>query len=487
MSIKRAALWSLTGNYASFVIQFVTSVIISRFYLQPNEVGIFSVAMAASMMLTMLQDFGINRFIVAQKEVDDRLIAACLTFSWLLSLFVGIVLAASSAPLAHFYNDMALAPVILVIALGYICNAASVVPNALLVKAMDFRSVSTISVVGALTNGLVSIFLAANGHSVMSLAWGLAASSVVRGVCAYILQPFPLRFSRDLPLLKSVLSFGSLNSLLTISGTIGVRSTDLIIGRALGMSAAGLFSRASGLTGQLHMVLLGAVSGVFFPAFAQLHRDGQPLAPHYLRIVALYGAIVWPAMALLAALAHPLIHLLYGPRWIGAAAILSILALSEIIFVMLPMQNEVPILLGRIKKLLKLNIIETCASIAWLIIFAKWGIIAAAWSRVVYACCWYLVYAALMRNLVGFRWREMAAIYWRSAALALATVAPTLLLYAYFGSYSEISIPMYMASSVAGGLLWLSAFVLLRHPALNDLAPPVTDAIKRLRTRLETR
>lgn len=482
MSVKRAALWSIVGNYTSFAIQFATSVIISRFFLQPDEVGLFSVAMAASMLLAVLQDFGINRYIVAHKEVDERLIAACLTFSWILSLIVGLVLAIAAVPLAHFYDNMSLVPVILVIALGYIVNAASVVPNALLIKALDFRSVSMITIVGAGANAVVSIALAAKGYSVMSLAWGLAASAIVRSIFAYVLQPYPLRFSRDIALLKGVFSFGSINTLLAISGAIGVRSTDLVIGRLLGMSATGLFSRASGLTVQLHTLLLGAVSNVFFPAFAQLEKDGQPLAPNYMRVVALYGAIVWPAMVLLSLLATPLIELLYGPRWSAAAPILSILALSEIIFVMLPLQMEIPILKGRIRQLLKLNIAETCLSVALLAIFAKWGIVAAAWSRIAYACCWYIIYSGLMHRLIGFHWKDMLSLYMRSMGLALITAAPLFGLYATITSPAQISLLMVFLAIIMAGVFWAAGLFLLRHPARKDLTGLFSDAVMRLRS-----
>ena len=62
-SVRGAALWSMAAQYASFAITFVTSVLISRFFLGPEEVGLFSIALAAAMLVSVLQDFGITRYV----------------------------------------------------------------------------------------------------------------------------------------------------------------------------------------------------------------------------------------------------------------------------------------------------------------------------------------------------------------------------------------------------------------------------------------
>ena len=60
MSIRRAAAWSMATQYAAFIFQFATSVIISRFFLLPSDVGLFSIALAAAMMVSIFQDMGIR-------------------------------------------------------------------------------------------------------------------------------------------------------------------------------------------------------------------------------------------------------------------------------------------------------------------------------------------------------------------------------------------------------------------------------------------
>ena len=61
MSVRNAAVWAMAGQYLSFAIQFIASVIISRLFLSPAEVGLFSIGLSAALIASMLQDFGLSR------------------------------------------------------------------------------------------------------------------------------------------------------------------------------------------------------------------------------------------------------------------------------------------------------------------------------------------------------------------------------------------------------------------------------------------
>ena len=45
MSVRGAAMWSMAAQYVVFALQFAVSVIIARFFLTPEEVGLFSIAL----------------------------------------------------------------------------------------------------------------------------------------------------------------------------------------------------------------------------------------------------------------------------------------------------------------------------------------------------------------------------------------------------------------------------------------------------------
>ena len=478
MSIHRAAFWSMGAQYIIFAVQFAVSVIISRFFLNPAEVGLFSIGLTVAMMVSVLQDFGISRFIIGRPDIDRETLQTCASMSCLFSALVAALILAIAWPAAMFYGEPRLFWILATIAGSYAVVPWSVIPVALIMKDMTFEKLFKVNVAGVLANAVTALSLAWVGFSAESLAWATIAQALTRAIVAQALRPVAIGWPLSFKQAKPVIAFGSTSSALAISGAIGVRSPDLIIGRILGFASVGLYSRASGLAGQLHTLVLGAMTGIFYPAFAKLRDEGREFGPHYERVVAAFGAVVWPSMTLLAVAAYPVVSFLYGEKWIAAAPLLMMLAFAEICFIAIPLHVDIPILLGKFKTLLKYNILDTAASITTLIIAAHYGLLAAASSRLVYGLIWYAIYARFMHRLTGFRWSIVIGIYIKSALLSILTASPILLAYHYWLPAHAIGFLAIIPLVLLGGLLWLGGLFALHHPARFEIITLYSNATK---------
>lgn len=464
MSVRGAALWSMSSQYIVFATQFAVSVLISRFFLTPAEVGLFSIALSAAMMVSIVQDFGLTRYIAGETHLDDAKIRTCFTVSVLFAFGIGLVIAALAWPVSRFYHDARLLPLLLVIASSYLLVPFGIVPSALLQRDMDFRSLFVVNTGTALANAVVALALAAAGYSAMSLAWAAVAQAGARAALGMWRSRRRFHLPMTLEGAGPIFRFGSSASVLYVTGALGTRSPELIIGRMLNFTAVGLYGRAVGLSSQLKTLVSGAIGAVVYPAFARIRDSGDDLAPAYLRVVAGMSATTWPAMLFLTCAATPLVLMLYGPVWAAVAPLLAWCAISELPFTALPMHVDLPILLGRMRSLLRLNVIDTALSVVLLVAGALWSIEAAAASRVVYALLWFALYAGFQRKLVGFRWGAMVVIYLQSLAVSFATVAPLLLVYWRWKSPAEIDFPTLAACAAAGVLGWLATLFVVRHP-----------------------
>lgn len=469
MSVRGAALWAMGAQYIVFAVQFAVSVIISRFFLSPAEVGLFSIALSAAMMVSILQDFGITRYIAGQPDLDAEQIRTCFTVSLLFALGIGLVILALAWPVARFYGDPRLLPVLAAVAASYLLAPFGIVPSALLQREMDFRSVFLVNVGAVIAWAAAALGFAATGWSAMSLAWATIAQQGARALIGLWRSGHRPSLKLSFSAARPILRFGGGASLLYTSGSIGTRSPELIIGRLLSFEAVGLFGRATGLAGQLRTLVAGAVGGVFYPAFARLRDSGADLSGPYLRVVSGLTATVWPAMAFLAAASVPLVLMLFGPVWAGVAPLLVWIALSEMIFVGLPLAMELPILLGRMRTLLALNLLDTAASITMLVLGAHYGLEWAAASRIAYGLLWFGIYARLMHGLARFRWRSMLLIYLQSAAVSLATALPLLIFYWQIGAPETLGFAALAAAAAMGVLCWLACMFLVRHPARHEV------------------
>jgi len=476
MSVRTAAIWAITSQYTSFAIQFVTSVVLARWYIDPAELGLFSIAFAAITLVAFLQDFGVARYIAGERDLTDEKIQTAFTLSIAVAWTVAFASILLAWPVSWFYDDQRLLPLALVIASSYLLVPLAIVPQALCQRRMDFKSNTMIEVGAAAANAAVALTLAVRGHGAMALAWGAFAQQGARMLVSQWraggMLPWPLRLKNTAP----IVALGGTNTVQAVCSSITARAPELLVGRILNEVAVGLFARASGLALQLRLLVSGAVTGVFYPAFRKVRDEGQPLGPPYLRVVAAYTGITWPAMAGIAVLAAPLVDLLYGPRWADAAPLLIWVALSQLCYVAVPLNGDLPILVGQMPKLVRYNIYETIASVLLLALAAPFGLVWVAASRVAHGIYWIAVYAPFLREIVDLRWSALLKVWGKSLAGTLAAILPLLASYVWWAGPAEAGLGQLGLGVAAGVTCWLATLALIRHPLFGEITALLADA-----------
>jgi O-antigen/teichoic acid export membrane protein len=474
-STRNALMWSSTGKMFGFLVAFATSVIIARFFLGPEEVGLFSIAFAATSLMAVLQEFGINRYIVGEAELDDEKLRTAFSVSLLVGWSVASLIIIAAWPISLLYGDPKLLPLMLVIGAAYFLVPLATVPMATLHRRMDFQSDFIVDLSMSLTNAVISLTLAAMGWSAMALACGALGQQIARVVAsqwrAGWMFPYPLRIKNA----KPVMRFGLGSTFLLIFDSTAARAPDLIVGGAIGSYAVGIYSRAGGLAVQIIILLTGAINSVFYPALARLRDEGKPLGEHYIRIVAGYTGLVFPAMAGLAVAAEPLVLALYGERWVEVAPILSILAIAQMLIVALPMPVQIPILLGHLSGVVIRSGISMVVVLIAFIVGAHWGIKGAAIAYVGYAIFNSLIFGLFMYQLIGFSRRALLQAYGHSLLPAIAAVAPLLIAYRYWVPANDMSFPQLFILVSAGILSWLCVLYIVRHPLRSELEKIIGD------------
>jgi O-antigen/teichoic acid export membrane protein len=481
MSATRSAiLWASTGRTLSFATAFATSIIIARLFLGPAEVGLFSIAFAATALIAVLQEFGLNRYIVGEPDLDDAKLRVAFSVSLLVAWCIATIILLAAWPISQIYGDDRLLPLMLVIGASYFLVPLAIVPTAMLQRRMDFRSDFMTEVSAATANAATSLTLAALGWGAMSLAWGALAQQVARVLVSQWrvgwLSPWPITMKGSGPVMR----FGGGSTLLQIFDSVGTRAPDLIVGGLAGAFAVGLFSRATGLAVQIVYLLTGAVNSVFYPAFARLRDEGKPLGASYIRIVSGYTGIVFPAMAGLAVAAQPLVLALYGERWGGVAPVLSILAVAEMLIVALPMCVQIPILLGQLRGVVIRSGIATGCALLLLAVGASISLQGAAYAYLGYTAILWIVFGLFMHRLIDFSWGQLFKAYGQSLAGALAAILPMLLAYRFWVKPSEMDLLQLLLCTLLGIGSWLSALYLVRHPIRAEIESIIGGARQRL-------
>lgn len=487
MSVKSATMWAAIGQYLGFALQFAASVIVARFFLDPAEVGVFSVAFSAAALVHGLQDFGLNRFIVGAKVMDDRLLRVTFTVSVAVAIVITATILLLAQPLATFYEMEELFAIAVVIAIAYGFIPFSVVPLAMLQREMAFSRLAFVEIGGNLVSVAVTITAAWMGYSSLSLAFGVLAFQISRAGFTQMVNPLFRLFPITLKGTGSVFSYGGWSGILSFTGSAASRAPDLIVGKILGEVAVGLYGRATGLAGQIGMLVGGPVEAVFYPSFARARERSEDLAQHYLKLTAALCAVSFAAMIGIAAVAQPLVLGLYGERWAQVAPILTLIAFAQLFRIGLPMHIDIGYLMGGWRRVIQLTLLDTVISVLLLLIAVPYGIEWAAASRIVHGFIWWIIHAIFLQRLIEFRWTALFAIYAKTALSSAAAIAPLMAAYALWIPPSEMSLLIALPLCLLGVPLWYGAMVLVRHPSAGYFDMVAREHIWPFATRLKAR
>ncbi|KAK0339733.1 hypothetical protein LTR94_033376, partial [Friedmanniomyces endolithicus] len=134
------------------------------------------------MLVSVLQDFGISRFVAGERNLTEAQVETCFSVSLIFALGIGLLIFALAWPVAWFYDNVRLTPLLLIIAGSYLVVPFGIVPSAMLQRRMDYYSLFLVNVGAAIVNAAFSLGLAWAGYSAFALAWASVAQQVARAL-----------------------------------------------------------------------------------------------------------------------------------------------------------------------------------------------------------------------------------------------------------------------------------------------------------------
>ncbi len=321
MSVRRALFFSYLEKYGSYVLALGATIVLSRL-LTPADVGAFSVGMALVGMVAVFREFGVSIYLAQEAELTGDRVAAAFTLTLGMGAALALLVTALAVPVAAFYGDARLKGILLILALNFALAPLGGVSQSLLTRDLRFGVLAWVRLAYGVVSGVVGVTMAWLGLGPVSLAWATLAATIVTGAASFLARPhsLTLNFRRDA--LMRVLRVGLPVTMTAIVDDLINTLPDLVVGRWQGLAASGLLSRTRGLSQMAYQLIARATGPVFLAVFAKRNRDGADVDNLYLNATSCVCAVGWTLLACMAALAEPLVELLYGPQWGTVATLL---------------------------------------------------------------------------------------------------------------------------------------------------------------------
>lgn len=469
MSVRKSLAWSYGAQAFIFVQTFVVSVIVARL-LGPYEMGIFAVGMSIAGALSILSSFGVGPYLVRHEAPDATVRATVFTVNAILNVLVALVIAGIATVGPVLGMNEGVRQVLYLLSLGPVVGIFDFLPGTFMQREMNFRLISMIAMGRAVVSSIVLLTLAVSGFGYLSPPFAMLAAAIASSIATIVVARRHFSARMALTGWQDLTKFGM--QMMSIGGlaTLVARLSELVLGRFQGIAALGIYTRASSLSNQIWDNVYGLSTRVIFSQMAKEMRETQTLRKTFIGGLAMITGLIWPLLLGIAVLSQPVVHTLYGEKWIGAALPLSILMVAYFVALGFGMNWELCVLRKQTGWQARNEGIRAVVGLFAFSTGAFFSLAGAAAGRVVEALCGLVVFGPRMRELAGTETGEISRVYRQSAVLTLAAVMPSTTLMISQG-WSATTSWWLIAPAVALGMaLWYAAIRWLDHPLNAEFA-----------------
>jgi O-antigen/teichoic acid export membrane protein len=469
MALRRNIYFSLFSHWTGVALALVTTVFVSRL-LTPHEVGIFAISLSVVGLVQILQQFGTNEYIVQRKDLDEEARRAAFGVSLAAGLATSILIVLASVPVARFYETEELQTVMWILAANPILNTITTPISSMFQRERMFLKLGIINVASAAVNTVTAVTLSYLGFSYLSLAIALTASTIVTVVGRLVLGR---QFSLWRPSFggsRRVFSFGLKVHLANLFSYIQFSTTELIVGKALGLSAAAIFHRATIINQIFSRLVTNSLNPVLTAEYAALNRSGGSVASSFLGSTRYLSALAWPFFGFMALYAAEVIQVLFGSQWTAAVLPMQVLCIGAAFWPMNGPAMSVLVGLGAVNLNLVIRSFTMTVRLGLTIVASFYSLEAVAVAVVASAGVTFVLTSLGVYRKTHFTLRDFVMSLVPSGLVAIVALAPAAMVQWLFRDTGVPDVIVVLVGGLAAGFGWLAGLRLTMHPLWNEAA-----------------
>jgi O-antigen/teichoic acid export membrane protein len=332
MNLKQRLLsaigWSFALKIGFQLVTWVMTLVVIRL-LKPEDYGLMALSQVFANFALGFSNLGLGDALVQRRDLSHDTRAAI--FGLMLALAFGLAAAVSLAayPLAVWYGDGRLVPLIQLSSLNLIFNALTALPRAELTKALQVKPIFLMELSSGLIGGICVFALAYDGFGVWALVLGWLAGNVSR-VAAFALLAADgyVCPAWQLDLVKPLFGYGIYRTLEYAAWTVLTSADVMIIGRILGPVALGIYTVAMNFAAMPLNKIAPIINSTAFPAFAEVQNAPDAARFYAIKALRLMALVAVPVFWGISALSPEIVKIVFGPHWLSAEPVLHILAIA---------------------------------------------------------------------------------------------------------------------------------------------------------------
>lgn len=369
-----AIFWSFVDKGGQQLIQLIFSVVLARILLT-SEIGTFALLAIFIAVANILQESGFSAALIRKKEPQKEDFSSVFYFNVGVSFIIYFILFFTAPLISWFYENPVLTDLSRVVFLSFLFNAFGIIQNVVLIRNMDFKTNTKITLISGTLAGVVAVVAALNGYGIWSLVLQLVMQTLLRNVFLWIFIKWRPKAGFSFKHLKSMIPYSSKLLATSVMNQICGNLYANIIGKFFNTHQAGVYSQANKLSIIPQSVISDGIRSAAFPALAKTEGDVAYTKRAYRKVVRILAFVSFPIAALIVVVAKPVILLVFTEKWADSIPILQILALGAAFY---PLYSSVSTLLqvtGKTDLIFKMEGTRNILALSLIFITIKFGVI----------------------------------------------------------------------------------------------------------------
>jgi O-antigen/teichoic acid export membrane protein len=319
--------WLLMQNAGGRAIGLLGQLVLAGL-LHPADFGVVALAYSVATVIGTLASFGIDDVLLSRV----RKIKLWVRYAPLLNLALAmagaaVTLAAAPAATAIYANSL-VGSLIAILALGVPFTALSAVPSVILQSQFRFRFLAIYSTLELAAVQIATIALALANFGAYSFVIPFPLAAAAKAIIFWRVTNTKLAWKIRPWVWKHLLSAGFAVFGQRLFLEVRNNADRIVLGLLASDAVVGLYFFAARLAVVPTYTLIASLGRVLLPALAHLRSDPVRQLAATLRASRLMALVVLPLAMLQSVLAAPLLHLLFGEKWMGSVPPLQILSIG---------------------------------------------------------------------------------------------------------------------------------------------------------------
>ena len=411
-SLKKKAIrgvsWSFVDNIASQGITFLVGIILARL-LTPAEFGILGMITIFIAISNSIIDSGFSNALIRKNDAKRIDYNTVFIFNLVLSLVLYGVLYVASPAISRFFHEPQLVAITRVMGLLLLINALGIIQRTLLVKRVDFKTQTKVSVIASLGSAVVGVGMAWAGFGVWSLVGQQLSRQFLNTLFLWVFNRWRPLLEFSIQSFKELFSFGSKLLASGLIDTLFKNIYYIIIGRFYSAAQLGQYTRAEQFNMIFSSNLTSVIQRVSYPVLSSIQNEAERLREAYRRVIKSTMLVAFACMLGLAACAKPVILILIGEKWLVAAEYLQIICFSGMLYPLHAINLNILQVKGRSDLFLKLEIIKKGLAVLPITLGIIYGIKVMLLAKVFNSFLAYYLNARYSKSMVNYSVKEQIA------------------------------------------------------------------------------